>query len=111
MTRHAARRLALQLQFPFEVSTTCLGLVSAPPARPCDDVGGPDASLCEFFGDAADFLDRPTDQERLIVRKRGIVFLGSAAALAWRRMTAIMAKASMTSETWRCQPCQERVSL
>ena len=22
-----------------------------------------------------------------------------------------MAKASMTSETWRCQPCQERVSL
>src|SRR5450759_1849439 len=27
------------------------------------------------------------------------------------RIAAIMAKASMTSETWRCQPCQERVSL
>src|ERR1700752_3183021 len=26
-------------------------------------------------------------------------------------MTAVMANASMTSETWRCQPCQERVSL
>jgi hypothetical protein len=23
----------------------------------------------------------------------------------------IIAKASMTSETWRCQPCQERVSM
>jgi hypothetical protein len=27
------------------------------------------------------------------------------------RMTASMAKASITSETCRCQPCQERVSL
>jgi hypothetical protein len=26
-------------------------------------------------------------------------------------MAAFIAKASMMSETWRCQPCQERVSL
>src|SRR5476649_1610531 len=26
-------------------------------------------------------------------------------------MAAVMAKASMTRATWRCQPCQERVSL
>jgi hypothetical protein len=26
-------------------------------------------------------------------------------------MAASMAKASITSETWRCQPCHERVSL
>ena len=31
--------------------------------------------------------------------------------MARQRMVASMAKASMTSETWRCQPCQERVSL
>ena len=32
-------------------------------------------------------------------------------AAARARIAASMAKASMTSETWRCQPCQERVSL
>jgi hypothetical protein len=26
-------------------------------------------------------------------------------------MADSMAKANMTSETWRCQPCQDRVSL
>ena len=26
-------------------------------------------------------------------------------------ITAIMAKASITMDTWRCQPCQERLSL
>ena len=31
--------------------------------------------------------------------------------MARQRMVASMAKASMTSETWRCQPCQERASL
>ena len=31
--------------------------------------------------------------------------------MAWWRMTASMAKASITSETCRCQPCQLRVSL
>ena len=38
-------------------------------------------------------------------------FFGGGRAFAWCRITAIMAKASMTSETWRCQPCQDRVSL
>ena len=31
--------------------------------------------------------------------------------MARSRTTAIMAKASITSETCRCQPCHERVSL
>ena len=100
---------ALQLHFLFEVCAPRFGLVCAPPERPCDDVGGLDAPLCELDGDAADFLDRPADQECL-VRRRGSVFLGGV-TFAWWRMTAIMAKASMTNETWRCQPCQERVSL
>ena len=34
-----------------------------------------------------------------------------AVTFARWRATARTAKASMTSETWRCQPCQERVSL
>src|SRR5260370_33991203 len=38
------------------------------------------------------------------------VFLG-VAVFARCRMVAIMANASMTSETWRCHPCHERVSL
>ncbi len=91
--------LALQLHFLFEVCAPRFGLVGAPPERPCDDVGGLDAPLCELDGDAADFLDRPADQECL-VRRRGSVFLG-AVTFAWWRMTAIMAKASMTNETWR----------
>jgi hypothetical protein len=49
--------LALQLHFSFEVSASGFGLVCASPQRPCEDVGGLDASLCEFGGDAADFLD------------------------------------------------------
>jgi hypothetical protein len=35
-----------------------------------------DAALGELDGDAVDFLDRPADQECLIVARRGIVFLG-----------------------------------
>jgi hypothetical protein len=42
-------------------------------------MGGLNASLGEADGDAADFLDRPADQERLIVGWRGIVFLGGMA--------------------------------
>ncbi len=49
--------LALQLRFAFEVGATRFGLMSASPERPCDYVGGLDAALCEFYGDAADFLD------------------------------------------------------
>src|SRR5271169_4601276 len=91
--------LALQLRFVFEVCAACFGLVSSSPERPCDDVRGLDAPLCELDDDAADFLDRPTDQERCVVRRRSVVFLGGDVILARCRMTAIMAKASMTSET------------
>ena len=74
-------------------------------------MGGLDTPLGKFGGDTPNFLDRPTDQERRgALEILGIVF-GGDGAFAWWRIAAIMAKASMTSETWRCQPCQERVSL
>ena len=69
-----------------------------------------DAPLCELVGYAADFLNGPADKRRIA----GIFGCGLAwakALLARCRIAAIMAKASMTSETCRCQPCQERVSL
>ena len=110
-----SHRLALQLHFHFEVctpemGTTSLGLVGASPQRPGDDVSGLEAPVGELDGDAADFMDRPTDQLRRFCRRGGSVFLGGT-ALAWWRMALIMAKASITSETCLCQPCQERVSL
>jgi hypothetical protein len=80
------------------------GLVGAPPQRPCNDVGGIYSFPREAMCYAADFLDRPANEpERL-------VFLG-VGLFAWCWMAAIMAKASMTRETWRCQPCQDLVSL
>jgi hypothetical protein len=45
------------LLFSFEMSASRVGLMSASPERPCDDVSGVDAALSEFHGDAADFLD------------------------------------------------------
>lgn len=60
--------LALQLHFLFEMGAACFGLVSSSPERPCDDVRGLDAPLCKFDDDAADFLNRPADQERCFVR-------------------------------------------
>ena len=100
--------LALQLQFSFEVSASCCGLMSSPPARPGDDVGRLDPVLSELVGDASDLLDGPVDQLLMV----GILGLfGGVVLLARYRTTAIMAKASITSETWRCQPCQDRVSL
>ena len=77
-----ASALALQLHFSLEMSAACFGLVGAPPERPCDDIGGLDASLCELHGDAADFLNRPADQERCFVRRPSIVFLGGGVTLA-----------------------------
>jgi len=47
-----------------------------------EDLGGLDASLGKLYGDAADFLNRPTDEDRLFVVARGSVFLGAAVALA-----------------------------
>ena len=105
------RGLSLQLRPFLYMSQSCGGLVSSSPVRPGEDVRGLDLSLSEPDGDASDFLDRPSDQGlRRRVGTRGVVF-GGVAAFALYRITAIMAKASITNETWRCQPCQERVSL
>src|SRR3712207_549869 len=73
-------------------------------------MGWLDAPLREADGDTPDLLDRPTDEVRCVWVNLIRVF-GGGGALAWWRMVASMAKASITSETWRCQPCQERVSL
>src|SRR5882724_6910083 len=108
----SGQSLALQLLFLFKVSASQmsasrLGLVSATPQGPCDDPRGADSALCQLQSDAADFLDRPADEGFWV--RSSVFFIGTA--LARWRMTAIMAKASMTIETCRCQPCQERVSL
>jgi len=73
--------------------------MSAPPERPGDDVGWLDLLLSQTRGDAADFLNRPADQRR--VRTLGIprFVFGGVIVFARRRIAAIMAKASMTSET------------
>src|SRR5215213_9182590 len=102
--------LALQLRFAFEVSLLRGGLMGAAPEGPRDNGGGFDPALRQTCDDTADFLHRPADQWRFLRIIRRLLF-GGVGVLAWRRMAAIMAKASMTSETWRCQPCQERVSL
>ena len=77
------RGLALQLHFLLKVRSLCFGLVSASPERPCDDASGLDTPLRELEGDTTDFLDRPADQERRLIDRRGNVFLGpTTAALA-----------------------------
>src|SRR5665647_2039768 len=95
----AQNELALQLHSPFEMGAARFGLMGSSPERPCDDVRGLDAPLCKLDDDAADFLNRPADQERCFVRRRNIIFFCGDVILARCRMTAIMAKASMTSET------------
>src|SRR3954464_7997819 len=84
--------------------------MGAAPEGPCNDGGGLDVALRQARGNTADFLHRPADQHRLL-RIIGRLLFGGAGVLAWRRMAAIMAKASMTSEKCRYQPCQDRVSL
>src|SRR3954467_7962554 len=84
--------------------------MGASPERPGDDAGGPDAPLRETGGDTAELLDRPAD-EVWRARASRIGGFGGGASFARRRIAASIAKASITSETWRCQPCQERVSL
>src|SRR4051794_5149594 len=84
--------------------------MGAAPKGPRDNGGGFDPALRQACDDAADFLHRPADQHRLLRIIRGLLF-GGAGVLALWRMAASMAKASMTSEACRCQPCQERVSL
>src|ERR671916_361503 len=86
------------------------GLMGAAPQGPGDDGGGLDLALRQAASNASDFLHRPADQHRLLWIIVRLLF-GGASVLALRRMAASIAKASMTSETCRCQPCQERVSL
>ena len=52
-----APELALQLRSPFYVGSAGFGLMCASPDGPCDDVGGPDASLRKTNSDAPDFLN------------------------------------------------------
>ena len=87
------------------------GLMGAAPEGPGDDGGGFDPTLRQTRSNTADFLYRPTDQWRRLLRIIVRLLFGGVGVLVWRRMAASIAKASMTSETCRCQPCQERVSL
>src|SRR3569833_2824047 len=81
----------------------------AAPRGPGDYKGRLDPALLEAGGDAADFLDRPAYQRCSLASSR--LFWGEVKRLARSRTTAIMANASITSDTCRCQPCHERVSL
>src|SRR3712207_6810859 len=101
--------LALQLQFTFDVSLSCCGLVSAAPDGPCNEVSRANAALGQTRCDASDLLNRPADQ--LTLCRTRLVLFGGGRWFARCRTAAIIAKASITSETCRCQPCQERVSL
>src|SRR4051812_49613592 len=110
LNNHRELSLTLQLRFPLQVGALCGGLAGASPERPGDDAGGPDASLGEADSDAAELLDRPADEARRVRASRIGIFGGAAVFACWR-MTASTAKASMTSETWRCPPCPERGSF
>ena len=55
----------------------CCGLMSPPPERPCDDIGGLNSFLRETLGYAADFLDRPTDEIGCLGVALDLVFLGA----------------------------------
>ena len=68
--------LTLQLWFLFEMRFLCCGLMSAPPERPCDYIGGLDTLSRETLGYAADFLDRPTDEIGCFGVALDLVFLG-----------------------------------
>ena len=70
------RSVALQLRFLFEMRFLCCGLMSAPPERPRDDIGGLNALSRETLGYAADFLDRPTDEIGCFGVALDLVFLG-----------------------------------
>src|SRR5215210_9564324 len=81
----------------------------AAPGRPGDHESRLDPALLETCGHAADFLDRPADQRCSLAS--WFLFWGDVRVLARWRTTAIMANANITSDTCRCQPCHERVSL
>jgi len=54
----------------------CCGLMSAPPERLCDDIGGLNAFSRETLSYAADFLDRPRDEIGCLGVALDLVFLG-----------------------------------
>ncbi len=62
-------------------------------------MGGLDLALGETDGDAADFLNGPADQRRVRTLRIPRFVFGGVIVFARRRIAAIMAKASMTSET------------
>src|SRR4051794_19514600 len=84
--------------------------MGAAPQGPRDNGGGFGLASGQARGKTTDFLHRPADQHRLLRIIVRLLF-GGAGMLALRRMATLMAKASMTSETCRYQPSQERVSL
>src|ERR1700730_15549666 len=61
----------------------CCGLMSAPPERPCDDIGGLNAFSRETLSYAADFLDRPRDEIGCLGVALDFVFFG-------RRLVGVM---------------------
>src|SRR5687768_4129899 len=79
------------------------------PSGPGDHESRFDLSLAQACGHAADFLDRPAYQRCSLASS--FLFWGDVRRLARWRTTAIIANASITRETCRCQPCHERVSL
>ena len=78
LTSPIAIVLALQLHFRFDMRLPRNGLMGASPERPCDHPCWVDALLGETGGDAPDFLDRPTDQCRVVDFARRVVFGGGA---------------------------------
>ena len=87
VTQKTILRLALQLHILFDMGALCFGLMRSSPKRPCDDVCGVDASLCETRGDTPDFLYRPSDQWRILpyvgrVGGVGRIVFGGGGALA-----------------------------
>lgn len=79
--------LALQLRFYFIACEVGPCLMVSSKDGPTEDVCDRDPGLCDFHGEAADFLDRPSDE---FLRGGCSLFL-SARALAWERTAAIMA--------------------
>jgi hypothetical protein len=84
--------------------------MGAAPEGPGDDGSGFALALRQARSNPADFLHRPEDQRWLLRIIRRLVF-GGAGVLALTRMAVSLAKASMTRETRRRQPRQDRVWL
>ncbi len=100
--------LALQRHLMFGVGELGQCLVTSSPGGPDDDQCRPNSPLVQAAGNTTDLVHRPADHW-LCARDR--VFGGVVKLSALWRTTASRAKASITNETCRCQPCQLRLSL